>query len=112
MTGNKPLNHVLNHHYSKLQLLGSHQKLEPHARFLFLTLTVKNVYDGKELNDCLSKMTKGFSKLFKKIRKQLQLDDVEDGDLTDISKESECVDDDVKTIVAEFDYQRKNYFIR
>ncbi|MGX7334865.1 protein rep [Dolosigranulum pigrum] len=46
---------------------GSHQKLEPHARFLFLTLTVKNVYDGKELNDCLSKMTKGFSKLFKKI---------------------------------------------
>ena len=45
-------------------------------------------------------------------RKQLQLDDVEDGDLTDISKESECVDDDAKTIVAEFDYQRKNYFIR
>ena len=104
---------MLNHHYSKLQLLGSHQKLEPHARFLFLTLTVKNVYDGKELNDCLSKMTKGFSKLFKKIRKQLQLDDVEDGDFTDISKESEGVDDDdAKTIVAEFDYQRKNYFIR
>ncbi|WP_111974023.1 replication domain protein [Dolosigranulum pigrum] len=45
-------------------------------------------------------------------RKQLQLDDVEDGDLTDISKESEGVDDDAKTIVAEFDYQRKNYFIR
>ena len=58
-------------------------------------------------------MTKGFSKLFKKIRKQLQLDDVEDGDFTDISKESEGVDDDdAKTIVAEFDYQRKNYFIR
>ncbi|QJS97697.1 IS3 family transposase [Dolosigranulum pigrum] len=49
----------------------SHQKLEPHARFLFLTLTVKNVYDGKELNDCLSKMTKDFSKLLKKIRKKL-----------------------------------------
>lgn len=32
--------------------------------------------------------------------------------MTDISKESECVDDDAKTIVAEFDYQRKNYFIR
>ena len=53
-----------------------------------------------------------YGKLFKTIRKQLQLDDVEDGDLTDISKESECVDDDAKTIVAEFDYQRKNYFIR
>ena len=36
----------------------------PKGRFLFLTLTIKNV-SGKELNKTLSKMTEGFNRLFK-----------------------------------------------
>lgn len=37
----------------------------PKARFLFLTLTVKNVSDGKELDQSLRDMTLGFNRLFK-----------------------------------------------
>lgn len=36
----------------------------PKGRFLFLTLTIKNV-SGKDLNKTLSKMTEGFNRLFK-----------------------------------------------
>lgn len=39
-------------------------KRYPKGRFLFLTLTIKNV-SGKELNKTLSKMTEGFNRLFK-----------------------------------------------
>ncbi|ENI8335608.1 protein rep [Listeria monocytogenes] len=39
-------------------------KRYPKGRFLFLTLTIKNV-SGKELNKTLSKMTQGFNRLFK-----------------------------------------------
>ena len=37
-------------------------KRYPKGRFLFLTLTIKNV-SGKELNKTLSKMTEGFRRL-------------------------------------------------
>lgn len=39
-------------------------KRYPKGRFLFLTLTIKNV-SGKDLNKTLSKMTEGFNRLFK-----------------------------------------------
>ena len=40
-------------------------KEKPKARFLFLTLTLKNVSDGKELDQSLRDMTRGFNRLFK-----------------------------------------------
>lgn len=44
--------------------------------WLFLTLTVKNVYDGEELNKSLSDMAQGFRRMmqYKKIRNKLQVD--------------------------------------
>ena len=46
---------------------------KPTVRWLFLTLTVKNVYDGEELNKILSDMSKGFNRMmkYKKINKNL-----------------------------------------
>src|SRR5699024_6488482 len=43
------------------------------VRWLFLTLTVKNVYDGEELNKSLSDMAQGFRRMmqYKKINKNL-----------------------------------------
>src|SRR5699024_1106860 len=43
------------------------------VRWLFLTLTVRNVYDGTELNKSLSDMSKGFNRMmkYKKINKNL-----------------------------------------
>src|SRR5699024_12839071 len=35
-------------------------RLKPKARWMCLTLTVKNVYDGEELNKSLSEMAQGF----------------------------------------------------
>lgn len=35
----------------------------PSSRWLFLTLTVKNVWSGQELNESLSYMTKAFNNL-------------------------------------------------
>src|SRR5699024_6274524 len=48
-------------------------KQKPKVRWLFLTLTVKNVYDGEELNKSLSDMAQGFRRMmqYKKINKNL-----------------------------------------
>src|SRR5699024_6766638 len=48
-------------------------KQKPTVRLLFLTLTVRNVYDGTELNKSLSDMSKGFNRImkYKKINKNL-----------------------------------------
>src|SRR5699024_4610302 len=48
-------------------------KKKPTVRWLFLTLTVRNVYDGTELNKSLSDMSKGFNRMmkYKKINKNL-----------------------------------------
>src|SRR5699024_8032908 len=40
-------------------------KQTPTVRWLFLTLTVRNVHDGTELNKSLSDMSKGFSRMMK-----------------------------------------------
>lgn len=46
---------------------------KPKVRWLFLTLSVKNVYDGEELNKSLSKMSEGFRRMmgYKKVSKNL-----------------------------------------
>lgn len=48
-------------------------KRKPKSRWLFLTLTVKNVYDGEELDKSLREMAKGFNRLvkYKKVRQNL-----------------------------------------
>src|SRR5699024_11709033 len=48
-------------------------KPNPTVLLLFLTLTVRNVYDGIELNKSLSDMSKGFNRMmkYKKINKNL-----------------------------------------
>src|SRR5699024_1104969 len=48
-------------------------KQKPTDRWLFLTLTVKNVYDGAELNKSLSDMAQGLRRMmqYKKINKNL-----------------------------------------
>src|SRR5699024_1891598 len=48
-------------------------KQKPTVRWLLLTLTVRNVYDGTELNKSLSDMSKGFNRMmkYKKINKNL-----------------------------------------
>src|SRR5699024_8716935 len=48
-------------------------KQKPIFRWLFLTLTVRNVYDSTELNKSLSDMSKGFNRMmkYKKINKNL-----------------------------------------
>jgi len=49
--------------------------------------------------------------LLKELRKQLQLEDVENGDLINTDSDDQKVDQVVREIVAKWDYQRKNYFI-
>lgn len=49
--------------------------------------------------------------LLKEIRKQLQLEDVENGDLINTDSDDQKVDQAVREIVAKWDYQRKNYFV-
>lgn len=46
---------------------------KPSVRWLFLTLTVKNVYDGEELNKSLSEMARGFRNMtqYVKVKKNL-----------------------------------------
>ena len=51
--------------YQNEEIITEAIKREPNARFLFLTLTVKNVYSGQELSDVFIEMTKAFNRLFK-----------------------------------------------
>src|SRR5699024_5295364 len=48
-------------------------KQKPTVRWLFLTLTVRNVHDGTESNKSLSEMSKGFKRMmkYKKINKNI-----------------------------------------
>ncbi len=48
-------------------------KRKPKARWIFLTFTVKNVFDGEELNKSLSAMAEGFRRMigYKKIKQNL-----------------------------------------
>lgn len=46
---------------------------KPKARWLFLTLTLKNVYDGEQLDHILKQMAEGFRRLmmYKKVKKNM-----------------------------------------
>jgi plasmid rolling circle replication initiator protein Rep len=49
--------------------------------------------------------------LLKEIRKHLQLEDVENGDLINTDSDDKQAEQVVREVVAKWDYQRKNYFI-
>lgn len=55
------------------EIIAEVMKRKPSCRWLFFTFSVKNVYDGKELNKSLSEMARGFRKMvqYKKIDKNL-----------------------------------------
>lgn len=53
----------------------------------------------------------GFGKLFKTIKKELDLDDVEDGNLVQTGEYSQEVSRG-QEIVAVWNWQRKNYFLQ
>lgn len=58
--------------YQTSQIVDEAIKQEPKGRFIFLTLTIKNV-SGSELKDTISKITQAFNRLFKykKVQKNL-----------------------------------------
>lgn len=58
--------------YQTSRIVDEAIKKEPKGRFLFLTLTVKNV-KGIELSDTLSSLTKSFDRLFKRVKVQKNL---------------------------------------
>ena len=53
----------------------------------------------------------GFGKLFETIKKELDLDDVEDGNLVQTGEDSQEVSRG-QEIVAVWNWQRKNYFLQ
>jgi len=64
---------AMKHSNQVIQVLSEAIKRKPTGRFLFWTLTTKNVLDGTELKQELSLMTEGFRRLiqYKKINKNL-----------------------------------------
>jgi|SRR5699024_4317965 len=51
--------------YQTQAIIAEFLKEKPKARFIFLTLTLKNVHDGDELDQSLRSMAIGFNRLFK-----------------------------------------------
>ena len=51
--------------YQNEEIISEAIKQQPNARFLFLTIGVKNVFDGEELDKTLKEMTKAFNRLVK-----------------------------------------------
>ncbi|MCE2345808.1 protein rep, partial [Streptococcus thermophilus] len=58
--------------YQTSRIVDETIKQEPKGRFLFLTLTVKNV-EGEALNSTISQLTKSFDRLFKRAKVQRNL---------------------------------------
>lgn len=72
--------------------------------------TKKRVVDDM-LNGLYRKRQIGFGKLFKDIKKELELDDIEDGDLIQTGEEKDT-ESTGKEIVAVWNWQRMNYFVK
>lgn len=67
---------------------------------------------GEFLEGLRKKRQLGFGGIFKDIRKELQLDDVEDGDLVNTSDDDKTETSKADVIVAYWNYDRGNYFIK
>lgn len=64
---------AMKHSYQTKKIVSEVVKRKPRSRWLFLTLTVKNVYDGEELDQSLRAMAQGFNRLvkYKKVSRNL-----------------------------------------
>lgn len=71
----------------------------------------KHSYDKEFKEQAVQYYLDNKDNLLKEIRKQLQLEDVENGDLINTDSDDHQVEKVVREIVAKWDYQRKNYFI-
>ena len=71
----------------------------------------KHSYDKEFKEQAVQYYLDNKDNLLKEIRKQLQLKDIENGDLINTDSDDQKVDQVVREIVAKWDYQRKNYFI-
>lgn len=58
--------------YQTSRIVDEAIKQQPKGRFLFLTLTVKNV-EGKKLNETISQLTQSFDRLFRRAKVQKNL---------------------------------------
>lgn len=63
----------MKHSIQSQKVIAEVMKRKPKCRWLFLTLSVKNVYDGEELDQSLKDMAIGFNRMmkYKKIEKNL-----------------------------------------
>ncbi len=63
----------MKHSIQSQKIIAEVMKRKPKCRWLFLTLSVKNVYDGEELDQSLKDMAQGFRRMmqYKKIDKNL-----------------------------------------
>ena len=71
----------------------------------------KYIYDKEFKEQAVQHYLDNKDNLLKEIRKQLQLEDVENGDLINTDCDNQEPDQVVREIVAKWDYLRKNYFI-
>lgn len=64
---------AMKHSIQAKKVVAEVMKQKPKCRWLFLTLSVKNVYDGEDLDKSLKEMTEGFRRMmqYKKIKKNL-----------------------------------------
>lgn len=63
----------MKHSIQSQKIIEEVMKRKPSCRWLFLTLSVKNVYDGEELDLSLKQMAQGFNRLmkYKKVSKNM-----------------------------------------
>lgn len=64
---------TMKHSYQSTKIVKEVIKRKPTCRWVFVTLTVKNVYDGEELDKSLRDLSQGFNRLvkYKKVNKNL-----------------------------------------
>jgi len=67
---------------------------------------------GELLEGLYKKRQLGFGGIFKEIRKELKLDDIENGDLVNTSDEDKTETSKADEVVAYWNYARANYFIK
>lgn len=64
---------AMKHSFQSKKIVAVVMQQKPKARWLLLTLTVRNVWDGEELNKSLSDMAQGFRRMigYKKVKQNL-----------------------------------------
>ena len=73
---------------------------------------IKHVVPAPDLQNRHRKRLIAFGGIFKEIRKELFLDDVEEGDLIKVSDDEDKESSTGKELIAVWNWERKNYFVR